>query len=153
MKSEEKMSTIAFAGGLCCAIFVDIVGVFIPVIGTAFIGFMKFTFWIARYDLKNTGVMTIITALLEGLPVVPGCTVFMISSFVQNRKNVEAREKKKKEAEKSAAEQKIKKQRFAQEQAMRRQIAMQQEQANAEQVAMEQEQMMAEQFAMQEQGA
>jgi hypothetical protein len=151
MGSDQKMSTLAFAFGLCGAILFDIIGVLVPVIGTAFIGFMKFTFWIARYDLKNTGIMTIVTTGSEMLPVVPGCTFFMISSFVKNRKNVEAREKKKKEAEKSAAEQKIKKQRFAQEQAMRQQISMQQ--ADAEQVAMEQEQMMAEQFSMQEQGA
>ncbi|MFA5830269.1 MAG: hypothetical protein WC878_00390 [Candidatus Paceibacterota bacterium] len=160
MESTGKMSTLAFAGGFCCAVFVDILGFVLPVIGTAFIGFMKFTFWLARYDMKGTAVMTGINAVLEAFPVAGlfSSTFFMIASFIKNRKNVEATEKKKKAEEKSAAEQKMKRQRFAQEQAMRQQIALREQMAEQqwfakqEEQAME-EQMREEQFALQEQGA
>jgi len=89
MESDaKKMSVIAFIGGLCFAVGVDIIGIIIPFVGTIFIGFMKTTFWIARYDMRGTMVMTSINALLETLPIIPSCTVFMILSFTKNRKNV-----------------------------------------------------------------
>lgn len=88
----KKMSAIAFTGGLFFAIGTDIIGIVIPFVGTIFIGFMKMSFWIARYDMRGTMVMTSINAILETLPVIPSCTVFMILSFTKNRKNVKERE-------------------------------------------------------------
>jgi len=84
----KKMSVIAFVGGLFFAVGVDIIGIFLPFVGTIFIGFMRMSFWIAGYDMRGTMVMTSINALLETLPVIPSCTVFMILSFTKNRKNV-----------------------------------------------------------------
>ncbi len=92
MDGDQKMSGVAFAGGMCCAIFVDVAGILLPFIGTMFIGFMKITFWLARYDMRGTGVMTGVNALLEMLPITPGSSIFMIMSFTKNRKNMKERE-------------------------------------------------------------
>ena len=85
---NQKMSILAFAGGVTCAVIVDIIGILIPIIGAIFIGFMRVTFWLAGYDMRGTAMITSINAMLEMLPVVPSCTIFMISAFVKNRKNV-----------------------------------------------------------------
>lgn len=88
------MSVIAFAGGMVFAVGTDIIGILLPFVGTIFIGFMTLTFWIARYDMRGTGATTTINAILEMLPIVPCCTIFMISSFVKNRKNIKERKEK-----------------------------------------------------------
>ncbi|MCX6735700.1 MAG: hypothetical protein NTZ13_01295 [Candidatus Parcubacteria bacterium] len=92
MEGNQKMSGVAFAGGMVCAIIVDTAGILLPFIGAIFIAFMKTTFWLAQYDMRGTAVMTGVNGLLEMLPITPGSTIFMIMSFTKNRKNMKERE-------------------------------------------------------------
>ena len=89
----KEMSKIAFAGGLSVAIIIDIIGIFVPIIGTIFIVFMRLSFWLVGYDMRNSAVMTTVNGLLECLPVVPSCTIFMLLAYKKNKANITERKK------------------------------------------------------------
>ena len=92
-EGTEKMSGMAYAGGMLFAAIIDIIGIVVPVLGTIFIGFMRLSFWLAGYDMRNTTGMTVTNALPESLPIVPCCMVFMWSSHRKNAINCKEREK------------------------------------------------------------
>lgn len=108
MSGDKKMSVIAFIGGLIFAIGTDLIGILLPVVGTIFIGFMSITFWIAGYNMRGTLASSSINAILETLPVVPCCTIFMITSFVKNGKNVKGEAEKKATVDKKPTSNKVK---------------------------------------------
>ena len=94
-----EMSTLAYAGGMLVAFMVDLIGILIPMVGTIFIYSMRVSFFIAGYDMRNTGMMTAINAVLETVPVVPCCMVFMWQAHRKNKINIkEKRKEQKKEA-------------------------------------------------------
>jgi len=93
MADDKEMSLIAYLAALLLAIIIDLLGIFIPFIGTVFIVLMRASFWIIGYDLRGTTAMTVINALAEILPVVPSCTIFVYLSHSRNKKNIKERKK------------------------------------------------------------
>jgi hypothetical protein len=87
----EEMSGIAYAGGMLVAFIIDLIGILVPILGTIFISLMSLSFMIARYDMRKTTSMAVTNGLLELLPIVPGCMVFMWRSHRQNKINVKER--------------------------------------------------------------
>lgn len=90
----KKMSGMAFAGAMITAFIVDLIGILVPIIGTIYIAFMRLSFWLVGYDMRKTGLQTVVNGALEGLPIIPCCLVFVASSYHQNKKNVKEREEK-----------------------------------------------------------
>lgn len=94
----KKMSALAFVGGMIVAIIIDLVGIIVPILGTVFIAFMRLSFWLVGYDMRNTTTTVVTTAILEMLPIIPTCIVFMARTYGINKKNIIEREKNAKES-------------------------------------------------------
>lgn len=96
-----KMSVMAFAGGLCLALLIDLFTfliLFIPVLGLIigflmgvvsflFIVLMRLSWWIIGYDMRGGATVALINGILEMIPIWMGCTMFMVGSFLKNRLN------------------------------------------------------------------
>jgi len=89
----KEMSGMAFAGGMVVAFIVDLTGIVIPILGTIFIALMKLSWWVAGYDMQKTTAISVSNGIIELLPIVPGCMVFMGLSYRQNKKNCKKRKK------------------------------------------------------------
>jgi hypothetical protein len=90
----KKMSGMAFAGGMTVAFIIDLIGIVVPILGTIFITLMKLSFWLVGYDMRKTTAITTTNGVIELLPIVPGCMVFMGLSYRQNKKNCKERKEK-----------------------------------------------------------
>ncbi len=91
--AQGEMSGLAYAMGMTAAFMVDLAGILIPIAGSLFIALMRLSFFIAGYDMKNSGAMTAINALLETAPIVPCCMIFMWQAHKKNKINIKERKK------------------------------------------------------------